>query len=219
MGGIGCRLGCPQANISSKIFYKINDVMLLENIMTYINEIDALKKSPIEFYITNDKQKNDLLFHSDLINRKFYINRIDIKAHLFSVIKQNENLLLIYGDSFLNENVIKQIVEKFLSTCESVGLLINTDSGIDDVEFIIKDGYIEKSFYTKKQLREITQVFLFNKTCCNTIYKLVDKNINRFDIIYKHLIKQKKFHVIECYKNQCVNINEKSDVEKTFLSK
>lgn len=220
MGGVGSRLGCESAGISSKIFFITPKGLILDRIVECINEIDELSEIPLEFYLCNDTQHTDLEQYKGRIHHTYIVHKIDRSAHLFSVIKGNENILMIYGDTFFQKNILKDVLNAFQSNGLSVVSLLPTHSGIDDVDFVIRDRKIISVIPCSKQLFEPTQVFLFNTPTCRRIAELVKRGINRFDIMYKYLLKESVFNVIECMQNECINVNERADVDKiTHFSK
>lgn len=214
MGGIGSRLKCNQKGVSSKIFYETCQGLVLKNIMDNINDVEQLKNIPIDFYLTNPHQEKDLLDNQSLIQHPFYIKKLKLSANLFSVLITNETVLIIYGDTFFNENVLKDVIEAYDSNKLSTVTLLKTDNGIDNVDFLIKDNKIIKVISCEKQILEPTQVFLFNSKTTKKIKNLVDKKINRFDILYKHLLLQQQFNVVKCFDDECININEENDLIK-----
>ena len=148
------------------------------------------------------------------LHHSFNIKKINLSAHLFSILKSKETALVIYGDTYFNKNIIKDIVYAYFSNGLSSVALLSTDSGIDNVDFVIKNNKIIKVVSCHKQKIEPTQVFLFNSEATNEIVKLVKKNINRFTIMYEHILPKILFNVVKCLKNECININETNDLNK-----
>lgn len=216
MGGIGSRLDCPQKGFSSKIFFETPKGLVLKNIMDCINNTVELRNVSLEFYLTNETQEKDLLAHSMIINRKFNIKKISLSAHLFSMLKSKETALVIYGDTYFNKNIIRDVVSAYFSNGLSTVALLPTDSGIDNVDFVIENNKIIKVIPSRRQKKEPTQVFLFNSVATEEIVKLVTRSINRFNIMYNYLLPKIPFNVVNCSKNECINLNEMSDLNKVI---
>lgn len=214
MGGVGTRLGCESFGISSKIFYITSCGMILDKITDCINEIEELSNIPIEFYLCDNNQYTDLQKFKSHIKHKYKIHKIDRNAHLFSVIQRGERALMIFGDTLFQQNIIKDVISSYKFNGFSTVTLLPTDSGIDNVDFVIQDHKIVSVISCKKQMYEPTQVFLFNSTTTEMVSDLVNKGVNRFDIMYKYILKKNVFNVVECFQNECININEESDLAK-----
>lgn len=55
-----------------------------------------------------------------------------------------ETVLIIYGYTYFNNNIVKEVVSAYFSNGLSTVALLSTDSNIDNVDFIIKNNKIIK---------------------------------------------------------------------------
>lgn len=208
MGGIGQRLKCSQKGLSSKAFLKINGKTLLEILIN--NIIDAFgNDAEIYLAITNEKQEKELEYQEYLKNVNYKI--IYNKEKIFDLIKPNVNNLLIFCDTYMKKNIFSLIYENFLKSNKSQFISLNTYDGIDNIVFEVDENNKLISFEKGKQIKEISQVFLFNVDDSNTVYNSNKLNINRFEIIYNHIMKKKDCYVFNV-ENDCFNINTENDL-------
>ncbi len=208
MGGIGQRLKCSQKGLSSKAFLKINGKTLLERL---INNITDVFGNDIEIYlaITNEKQEEELVYQEYLKNVNYKI--IYNKDRIFDLIKPNTNNLLIFCDTYMKNNIFISLYESFLKSKKSQFIALTTNDGIDNVVFEMDENNRLISIKKGKQIKEISQVFLFNTDDSNVVYDCNKLNINRFEIIYNHIMKKKDCYVFNV-ENDCFNINTENDL-------
>ena len=122
--------------------------------------------------------------------------------------------MYIWWYFFFIKIYLKKIVDFYIFNGLNCVTLLPTDNGIDNVDFIIKDNKIYDTKYSKTQTSEVSQIFLFNANTIKRIKYLISKGKNRFEIMYKYLLKEYIFNVVECNNNECINLNEKRDLNK-----
>ncbi len=210
IGGIGERFECSKKKLSSKTFLKIKNKTLLEYILDNVMDIVDFRCVDLIFLLTNERQREDL--NSVMKKYKCSYNTviINLEDNIFSYLIKNENNLLLCGDTFFNVNILHDIKRKFINSGLSQLVLLPTDCGIDNVDFVFNDGLVKVKEGIQKY--EISQVFLFNKEVSNSILQL-SCSYNRFEILYRYIIPQNAVMAIKC-NNEVININTEEDLLK-----
>lgn len=210
LGGVGKRLNCIKRGYSSKAFLKAGNISLIELLINYLIEVFG-QDVKINFAVTEKKQADELL-EIEVI-RKLKHRVIYNGDRIFDLIFPNKANLLIFCDTFLKCNVIKEMYDNFCITNKSQFSSVKVDNGIDDVVFETDSKNKVINVWKGNQKQEISQIFIFNIEDSNLVYKYNKLGCDRFDIIYNIILPKKDAYVFD-YTNICYNINFDQDYKE-----
>ena len=215
LGGVGKRLNCKKRGYSSKAFLRVGNISLIELLINYLIEVFG-QDVKINFAVTEKNQADELLEIEVIkkLNYKIIFNGDKI----FNLIFPNKSNLLIFCDTFLKYNVIKEMYDNFYITHKSQFSSVKVDNGIDNVVFETDSENRVINVWKGSQKQEISQIFIFNSEDSNLVYKYNKLGCNRFDIIYNIILPKKDAYVFD-YTNICYNINFDQDYEEITVLK